>query len=258
MSNIVIIEKKRQKRLYNEYAELIKKNGATKLCSSEINNEFLHETFEFADYLFVHMHRDNIRGFACVDYITSPERHLYISLICNVKHHSMQTRKTKKDVKYSGKHIIQRIIELGRKKRVKYIKLSAINKVITYYHYLGFTFDSPDFRNNPKDALIIELKKAEANKNGREINRILNKMVGKYFKGFYNEKRQREIGENEEKNRKMVARDDGIPMIYYLKPIIKSICVGKTTKKCAGMLKCKMTRGKKRRFCRTRKNKTLR
>jgi hypothetical protein len=83
-------------------------------------------------------------------------------------------------------------------------------------------------------------------------------MVGKYFKGFYNEKRQREIGENEEKNRKMVARDDGIPMIYYLKPIIKSICVGKTTKKCAGMLKCKMTRGKKRRFCRTRKNKTLR
>jgi len=258
MSNIVMIEKKRQKRLYNEYSEIIKQIGATKLCSSEINNEFLEETLEFSDYLFVHMHRNNIRGFACVDYITSPERHLYISLICNVKHHSMQTRKTKKDVKYSGKHIIQRIVELGRKKRVKYIKLSAINKVITYYYHLGFTFDSPDLQNDSKEVLLTQLKIAQENKDDREMNKILNKIVGKYFKGFYNEKRQREIGEDEEKDRKIVARDDGIPMIYYLKPSRKSMCVGKTTKKCAGMPKCKMTRGKKRSFCRTRKNKTLR
>jgi hypothetical protein len=258
MSNIIIIEKKKQKKLYNKYADMIEKNGAVKLCSSEINNEFLEETLEYSDYLIVHMHRNNIRGFACVDYNTSPERHLYISLICNVKHHSMTTRKTKKDVKYSGKHIIERVIEMAKKKRVKYVKLSAINNVITYYYHLGFTFDSPDLQNDSKEVLLTQLKGAQKNKDEREMERILNKIVGKYFKGFYNEKRQREIGEDDEKDRKVVARDDGIPMIYYLKPSSKSMCVGKTTKKCAGMPKCKMTRGKKRRFCRTRKNKILR
>ena len=47
------------------------------------------------------------------------------------------------------------------------------------------------------------------------MERILNKIVGKYFKGFYNEKRQREIGEDDEKDsflqvtlQKLIRGDD--------------------------------------------------
>ena len=256
MSNIFLIEHKKQKRLYKQYSELIEKNGATKLCASEINKEFLQETLELSDYLIIHMHRNNLRGFACVDYDNYPERHLYINLICNVKHHSMQTRKTKKDVKYSGKSIIQFVIDMAKKKRVKYVKLSAINNVITYYYHLGFIFDSPDMMGEPQADLIIKLNEAQKNKDEREKERILNKIVGKYFKGFYSEKRQREIGEDEEENRKVVARDDGIPMIYYIKPNKKSTCVGKTKRQCKYNKTCKMAQGKTRTFCRTRKNKT--
>ena len=255
MSNIFIIEQKKQKRLYKQYSELIEKNGATKLCSSEINKTFLQETLELSDYLIIHMHRNNIRGFACVDYDKYPERHLYINLICNVKHHSMKTRKTKKDVKYGGKHIIQYVIDMAKKKRVKYVKLSAINNVITYYYHLGFVFDSPDMVGEPQVDLIRKLNEAQENKDEREKERILNKIVGKYFKGFYSEKRQREIGEDEEEDRKIVARDDGIPMIYYLKTSKKSNCVGKTKRQCKYNKTCKIAQGKKRTFCRTRKNK---
>ena len=255
MSKIFIIEQKKQKRLYKKYSHLIWKSGATKLCSSEINNDFLEETLELSDYLIVHMHRNNIRGFACVEYDNQPERHLYINLICNVKHHSMQTRQTKKDVKYNGKHIIQYIIDMAKKKRVKYVKLSAINNVITYYYNLGFTFDSPNMVVDPHSDLIKKLNEARKNSDEREKERILNKIVGKYFKGFYSEKRQREIGEDEEKNRKIVARDDGIPMIYYLKNNSKSHCVGKTKRSCKHHKTCKLAQGKKRSFCRTRKNK---
>lgn len=255
MSNIFIIQKNKQKKLYNKYADIITKNGAKNLCSSEINNQFLEETLEVSDYLIIHTHRDNIRGFACVDYYNSPERHLYISLICNVKHHSMQTRKTKKDVKYSGKHMIQYIIDMGKQKRVKYIKLSAINNVITYYYYLGFTFDSKNLQNDSKELLLNELKIAQKNKDKRETDKILNKIVGKYYKGFYSEKRQQEIGEDDEEDRKVAARDDGIPMIYYLKKS-KSDCVGKTKRTCKNIKKCKFASGNKRSYCRTRKNKT--
>ena len=256
MSNIFLIEHKKQKRLYKQYSELIEKNGATKLCASEINKDFLRETLELSDYLIIHMHRNNLRGFACVDYDNYPERHLYINLICNVKHHSMQTRKTKKDVKYSGKSIIQFVIDMAKKKRVKYVKLSAINNVITYYYHLGFRFDSPDMMGEPQADLIRKLNEAQKNKDEREKERILNKIVGKYFKGFYSEKRQREIGEDEEENRKVVARDDGIPMIYYIKPNNKSTCVGKTKRQCKNNKTCKMAQGQIRTFCRTRKNKT--
>ena len=255
MSNIFTIEKNKQKRLYNKYAAIILSGGARKLCASEINYDFLEETLELSDYLIIHTHRNNVRGFACVDYDTTPERHLYINLICNVKHHSMQTRKTKRDVKYSGKHIIQYIINMAKKKRVKYIKLSAINNVITYYYHLGFTFDSPDIHGETKDILLNQLNEAQKNKDSKEMDRILNKIVGKYFKGFYSEKRQREIGEDEETDRKIVARDDGIPMIYYLKQP-KNNCIGKRKRTCKNMKKCKYASGPKRSFCRTRKNKT--
>lgn len=253
MSNIFTIDKKKQRRLYNKYSVIILSGGARKLCASEINDDFLEETLEFSDYLIIHTHRNNVRGFACVDYDTTPERHLYINLICNVKHHSMQTRKTKKDIKYGGKHIIQYIINMAKKKRVKYIKLSAINNVITYYYHLGFTFDSPDLRDETK-GILNQLNEAQKNKDSKEMDLILNKIVGKYFKGFYSEKRQREIGEDEENDRKIVARDDGIPMIYYLKEP-KGNCIGKTKRTCKNMKKCKYASGPKRSFCRTRKNK---
>ena len=251
MSNIITIEKNKNKKLYKQYAEQIIKTGARGFCASEINNDFLTETLELSDYLIIHSYNNTIRGFACIDVIMKPEKHVYIHLICNVKHHNMQTRKSS-SIKYSGKHIIQHIISLAKKKRAKYVKLSAINNVITYYYNLGFNFDSPDLIHDTRDELLNKLKIAQKNKDEKETELILNKIVSKYFKGFYNEKRQQIIGEDEEKNRYVVGRDDGIPMIYYIKQQ-KSVCVGKTKRQCKNHKICTFANGLKRKFCRTRK-----
>ena len=178
MSNIFTIEKKKNKKLYNQYADQIIKNGAKGFCASEINNEFLHYTLDNSDYLIIHLYNNTIRGFACIDVIMKPEKHIYIHLICNIKHHNMQTRKSS-SIKYSGKHIIQHIISLAKIKRVKYVKLNAISNVITYYYNLGFNFDSPDLYNDTRDDLLNKLKVAQKNKDEREIEYILNKIVDK-------------------------------------------------------------------------------
>lgn len=258
MSSIIVLNRKKDKSKYLEYSEKIERHGSTRLCASEISYDFLSETLEDSDMLFVHLYRNEVRGFACVDYRATPHKHLYINLICNAKMHSMQTRKTKKDVKFSGKHMIQEIIDMARKRRVKYVKLNAINNVITYYHHLGFTFQNPDLQSYSKNQLMADLKAAQKRGNEGEIDRVLNKIVGKYFPGFYSEKRQREIGEDEDSDRKIVARDDGIPMIYYLTPSKHSSCRGKSVKKCKGNKSCKMTSGATRKYCRTRKNKVMR
>lgn len=250
MSTIQIYNKKKDKELYNEYSERILKIARKTLCFGEVSNEFIQQTSEFSNYLFVHSNNNTIRGFAYVSMNHSP-KHLYIDLICNSKFHNMSRKSTKNAIQFSGKHIIQEIIKFGKKIKVKYVKLSAIANVILYYYKIGFRF--PDSKNIDQ-TLLNDLRTSQLNNNDTEFQKHLNKIVSKYYSGFYNEKKQRNYGEN----KKVSAMEDGIPMIYYYKT--PSICKGKTIKnpnKCSKHKQCKIAIGEKRSFCRTIKNKTL-
>ena len=190
------------------------------------------------------MFKNVIRGFAYVSYHSSP-KHLYIDLICNSKFHSM-TRKSTKYNKFSGKNIIDEIIKYGKKLKVKYVKLSAIDNVILYYK-LNFTFKDA---NKIDEELLADLRKAQIDNNDTVLKNKLNKIVGKYYRGFYSEKNQSMLGSN----KKQEAMDDGIPMIYHY----KSICKGKSIKnpnKCTNIKNVKLC-WNKRSYCRSKNNKT--
>ena len=249
MSEILIYHHKKDKKDYNKFANEILQIGDKKLCNSDISKEFLEESLDLSEYLFIHMFQGELRGFACVYKDQYPQKHLYINLICNVKFHSMKTRNTKELEKFSGKDLINSIIDLGKKLKVKYIELNAIKSVITYYYRLGFGFKNSE---DQPDDLIKRLNQAQQNKDEKSKERLLKKIVGKHYDGFYNEKNQKDLG-SVKSRRKMVVLDDyGIPMVYYLKQ--KSPCKGKTVKKCTRYNKCKVARGSKRVFCRTKRN----
>ena len=124
----------------------------------------------------------------------------------------MNRRSISRAIKYSGKNIIEAIINFGKTLKVKYVKLSAIEKVISFYYKLNFRFiDSP----NTNTAVLEELRLAQSSNNETAKDKVLNKIIGKYYKGFYNETFQSKLGND----KKVEAMDDGIPMIYTYIPI---------------------------------------
>tara|TARA_B110000967_G_scaffold172632_1_gene183779 strand:+ start:212 stop:1024 length:813 start_codon:yes stop_codon:yes gene_type:complete len=217
MSQIAMYEKENTNDLYG-YANFqyeIEKMGTKHLCQGEINKEFLEESLERSDYLFVHSFNGELRGFACVYLDEAPDKHLYVNLICNSKFHNMKTRLTRDDVRLSGKSIMNEIKQLGEILKVKYVKLNAIDNVISYYYSLGYTFENVELQRDldRQHGLITALRQAQKQDNVLEETRLLDEIVGRFYPGFYNETFQRKIGEEEE-DRKEVARGDGIPMIY--------------------------------------------
>jgi len=218
MSQIVMYEKSNVNDMYGYYTfqSKIEKLGTKQLCQGKISSDFLEESLERADYLFVHSFKDELRGFACVYLDKTPEKHLYVNLICNSKFHNMKTRLNGLEERLNGKNIMNEIKILGEKLQVKYIQLNAIDNVISYYYSLGYTFEKAELQRHldKQENLITSLRHAQDQGNSLEETRLLDEIVGRFYPGFYNETFQRKIGEEEEDERKEVAREDGIPMIY--------------------------------------------
>ena len=234
MSRIELIDKDTDGERYELFQYDIEKIGTKYLCLDEINREFLEESLDNSNYLFVHLFGGEIRGFACVYLEDKPEKHLYVNLICNSKFHTMKTRISGDAKRFGGKNIIDEIKRLGEKLQVKYIKLNAINNVISYYYSIGFRFENSKLQREieTERQLIGNLRKAQIQGYDEEVERQLDIIVGRFYPGFYSETMQRKIGEGEEE-RKVVAREDGIPMIYYLQSNSnsKSKSIGGTKKK---------------------------
>lgn len=234
MSRIELIDKYIDEERYELFQYDIEKIGTKYLCLDEINREFLEESLDVSNYLFVHLFGEEIRGFACVYLEDKPEKHLYVNLICNSKFHPMKTRMSGDAKRFGGKNIIDEIKRLGEKLQVKYIKLNAINNVISYYYSIGFRFENSKLQREieTERQLIGNLRKAQIQGYDEEVERQLDIIVGRFYPGFYSETTQRKIGEGDEE-RKVMARDDGIPMIYYLESNSKSKSksIGGTKKK---------------------------
>jgi hypothetical protein len=253
MSRIELIDKDTDEERYELFQYDIEKIGTKYLCLDEINREFLEESLDDSNYLFVHLFGEEIRGFACVYLEDKPERHLYVNLICNSKFHPMKTRISGDAKRFGGKNIMDEIKRLGEKLQVKYIKLNAINNVISYYYSIGFRFENSKLQREieTEHQLIGNLRRAQIQGYDEEVERQLDIIVGRFYPGFYSETMQRKIGEGDEE-RKVVARDDGIPMIYYLQSNSKSN--GGTKKKKRKHIikqKTKTRRAKQTKFRRT-------
>ena len=232
MSRIELIDKDTDGERYELFQYDIEKIGTKYLCLDEINQEFLEESLDNSNYLFVHLFGEEIRGFACVYLEEKPEKHLYVNLICNSKFHPMKTRMSGDAKRLGGRNIMDEIKRLGEKLKVKYIKLNAINNVISYYYSIGFRFENSKLQREieTERELIGNLRKAQIQGYDEEVERQLDIIVGRFYPGFYSETMQRKIGEGDEE-RKVMAREDGIPMIYYLQSNSKSKSIGGTKKK---------------------------
>ena len=232
MSKIIGIDKSKPKddQLFQIYSErLLKENAEKSLCMSDIKNDFLEDSLEDADYLFIHTFQydghDEIRGFACVihetdDTADDDDSHLYLKLICNSKFHSMETRIQEDKPKMKGTDILKEIIKLGEKLKVKYIKLDAIGSVISYYYNLGFRFENREqgkhgeHGEHGKDReLVNQLRMGQLLHDDAKTTRATNEIVAKFYPGFYSEAKQREFGEGDG-TRKEQAMEYGVPMIY--------------------------------------------
>jgi len=224
MSKIIAIDKSKPngKGLFRIYSKrLLKENAERSLCMSDIKNDFLEESLEYADYLVIHTFQydgyTEIRGFACVIHENDDnDSHLYLKLICNSKFHSMETRIQEDKPKMKGMDIMNEIIKLGEKLEVKYIKLDAIENVISYYYNLGFRFENREQGEHVKEReLVKQLRMGQLLHDDAKSARALNEIVAKFYPGFYNEAKQREFGQGDG-TRKEEAMEYGIPMIYNL------------------------------------------
>jgi hypothetical protein len=221
---------------------------------SKIKKDFLVESIESADYLFVNTFREQIRGFAAVYHDNYDGKHLHISLICNAKTHRMATRKNKNIPKLAGKNIIHAILNYGKQIKVKDVRLDAIKEVIPYYYNIGFRFENSQNNTDTEKTLVKELQKAQTNNNKPAQKKILEKIVLKFYTGYFNEKMQHDMGKDTDERIKY-AMDFGIPMKFVFNTA--SICKGKSIKnpnRCRKYKTCKVVRGRKRSYCRKNKN----
>ena len=218
MSEIIFIDKDKDDDLYEHYENEITRIGAATLCYSQIPNDFLEEALDISEYLYVHLYDGEIRGFACVYLEDKPDKHLYINLICNTKFHAMETRLNEGKERFSGKNIMSEIVEQAKRLKCKSIRLNAIKDVISYYFNIGFHFENIRLQSeiDNEREYIQKLRTAQLHGDNAEVVRHLDRIVGRFYPGFYSEKMQRKIGEEDNDDRKEVAMEDGIPMVYYL------------------------------------------
>jgi len=156
------------------------------LCLDEINREFLEESLDDSNYLFVHLFGEEIRGFACVYLEDKPEKHLYVNLICNSKFHTMKNPYIGWCEEIRRKEYNRWIKRLGEKLQVKYIQLNAIDNVISYYYSLGYTFEKAELQRHldKQENLITSLRHAQDQGNSLEETRLLDEIVGRFYPGF--------------------------------------------------------------------------
>ena len=210
-SRILILNK--DTHVFSGYIDFIKYNIESKkisYCKGEVGNEFVLQSINTCDYLFVNISNEDIRGFACV---TKLDDYLYVDLICNLDYHPMTTRSEYE--KFKGKDMILKIIKLGRDLGLKYIKLKALESVITYYLYLGFKLLHYPSSEIGKQKLSDNLKALRSKE--EEIKESAAKDIFKSSSGkFYGNKQQTKISADTIGERTDDIRSEGIDMIYNL------------------------------------------
>lgn len=221
MSEILVFNLYENPREFTEYSREILKNARVEFCQGKIGEQFIYETLNDCDYLFVHKFENDIRGFATIYYHSDNDNklYLYINLICNSIFHSMKTRGTGDLRRAGGKAIIERVIQLAQYLGCDYVKLSAIDAVIPYYYKLGFRFLSAPLNSeieSKSTELVRGLRIAQQQDFTPEIENKMKQIIRRYYPGYLSEGTQGMLGKVNG-SRIATMQDDGIPMIYDLR-----------------------------------------
>jgi len=225
---------------FSELASSIRRNTDS-ICRMSVSSDYVSYSLENCSYLMVNLHNRDVKGFST---IYEYDDYLYIDVICNSPgdtYHNMVTRTSNPDIK-TGKHMINAVIELAKSRGKGFVRLSALMDVISYYHYLGFTFmleskkgDRRGFIKRDVQSLNTALKKLKENekiiekklevdfltryeeiehdKIAADANDKLYKVI-KNYPGFYSEKKQAEIATLKGVERIADIPENGVPMIY--------------------------------------------
>ena len=226
----------------NEYVKIIIHNRKT-YCQDMVSSNFIEEAFQKADIVYIAIVNKKPRCFACVN---DREDHYYIDLICCAPYSRVRTRHGYIEQKLTGKNILEQIRRDAIHHRKKYIKLSALEGVITYYHRYGYRFIrrcgdvEPDWVPN----LLRELRIAQTEGDDEEaVNILTGRHFIKFVSDMYAEEDLRERLDPDVLSpyaRKIAAMDCGFTMILCLED-------SKTTRAGTGGRHIKKRRKKTRR-----------
>lgn len=124
------------------------RDNSTAPCKGGIGTEFMDQTLNGCHYLIVNQKESTpttnpeILGFVCLFYYLDDEEktYLYVDLICNnnVHHYNLRAKSL------TGTKLLDEVKKVAERLECSYIKLSAIEPVITYYWKLGYRFSVGD------------------------------------------------------------------------------------------------------------------
>ena len=160
------------------------------ICYDDVGADFVKEALARATYLVVNIYEKHLIGFSCVNYfIEDGLTYYYIDLICNrsAAPYGLRSLDNVQDRRLGGRAMIDIIEEKARQAGCEYVKLKAIEKVISYYANLGYFFPGVTSERRIKEAkdLISELRAAQKDENTPETNRIYQEIVKKYYPDYF-------------------------------------------------------------------------
>jgi len=205
------------------------------ICYDDVGSDFVKDALNDATFIVVNIYQRNLIGFACVRYYQdspSEPTYYYIELICNYKPAPYELRSLQdlEDQRLGANAMITEIENKARIAGCEYVKLKAIEKVISYYARLGYMFPGVNTLEKLEEAkdLIQELRKAQvkATNEGMDpetdpaANKIYEEIAKKYYPGYFSEAFQQSLTQTDPELRVKEAvakiKVDGIPMIKYL------------------------------------------
>ena len=195
------------------------------ICYDEVGADFVKEALTTSHFLVVNIYNKSLIGFSCVNYFVEDGRtYYYIDLICNrsAPPYSLRSYDQIEDPRLGARAMIDIIEQKAREAGCEYVKLRAIEKVISYYANLGYFFPGVTSERRIKEAkeLISQLRTAQKNENTSETDKIYEEIVRKYYPDYFSDTFQSSLTSTDPRARRSEAvvniKSQGIPMIKYL------------------------------------------
>lgn len=125
---------------FEDIKDIILQNCDNICQGGEINYDYVNDSLDTCDFVFVNFDLFTLVGFAIV---FDQQNEIYIDVICNLNkgNKSLQNRLYGMFFRqHGGKDIIDKIKEKGITMGKTNVGLRALKPVISYYSHLGFTF----------------------------------------------------------------------------------------------------------------------
>ena len=198
-------------------ASLLREHS-TAPCKGGIGTEFMEQTLNGCHYLIVNQKESSpttnpeILGFVCLFYYLDDEgkTYMYIDLICNnnVHHYNLRAKSL------TGTKLLDEVKKVAERLECSYIKLSAIEPVITYYWKLGYRFSVGD--NIKAGTRVKNLLNAQKANVEEEAKKAYEDVLIHHSEGIL-----KDDGRTREQ-KLSVQKDNGIIMKYMLQNSNKS------------------------------------